>query len=242
MKNKWVIGDLHGGLRGLEQILERAPIKEEDELIFLGDYVDGWSDSAKLVSRLLELEQQYACFFIKGNHDVRCYNWLKKGEKDEVWLKHGGAVTIYSYTLIPQLVRKEHISFFERLHNYYVDNSNNLYIHAGFTTSDGPEQEFMGKKINWDRTLWENAMTMHRRVVRDERLFPRKLKLYQEIFIGHTPTLFFGRDVPMNACNVWNLDTGAAYTGRVSIMNVMTKQFFQSDPLIKLYPDEKGRN
>lgn len=242
MKHKWVIGDLHGGLKGLEQLLERAPINEEDVLIFLGDYVDGWSDSAALVSRLLELEQQYECIFIKGNHDVRCYNWLLHGAEDEVWLRHGGRGTKASYYLMPSALKGEHILFFERLLNYYVDDAHNLFIHAGFTTSDGPEQEFTGKKINWDRTLWENAMTMHRRVLKDEKLFPRKLKLYQEIFIGHTPTLFFGRDTPMNACNVWNMDTGAAYTGKASIMNVATKRFYQSDPLIRLYPEETGRN
>ncbi len=242
MKSKWVIGDLHGGLRGLEQILERAPIKDDDELIFLGDYVDGWSDSAALVSRLLELEQQYTCVFIKGNHDVRCYNWLKKGEKDEVWLRHGGTSTIESYATVPEPTRNAHILFFERLHNYYVDEANNLFIHAGFSTEAGPGNDFIGRMPNWDRTLWKTAMMMHERVLFNERLMPKKLKLYQEIFIGHTPTLFFGNGTPMNACNVWNLDTGAAYTGSVSIMNVATKRFFQSDPLIKLYPDEKGRN
>jgi len=242
MNNKWVIGDLHGGLKGLEQLLERAPIRKEDELIFLGDYVDGWSDSAELVSRLLELEQQYNCVFIKGNHDLFCYNWLAKGEADEVWLKHGGAGTINSYALTPSAVRREHTLFFERLHNYYVDEANNLFIHAGFSTEAGPKNDFISRKPTWDRTLWQTAMMMHDRVLFNERLMPKKLKLYQEIFIGHTPTLFFGRDTPMNACNVWNLDTGAAYTGKATIMNVATKQFYQSDPLIKLYPTEKGRN
>ncbi|RYD98957.1 MAG: serine/threonine protein phosphatase [Sphingobacteriales bacterium] len=242
MSNKWVIGDLHGGLRGLEQLLERAPLNEADELIFLGDYVDGWSDSAELVGRLLTLEQKYACIFIKGNHDLFCYNWLAQGEEDEVWLRHGGSGTIYSYAPISPVVRREHAAFFARLINYYEDESNNLFIHAGFSTDRGPEGEFIGKRPNWDRTLWQTAMTMHERVMVNERLMPKRLKLYQEIFIGHTPTLFFGKDTPMNACNVWNLDTGAAYTGKATIMNVATKQFYQSDPLIQLYPDEKGRN
>lgn len=242
MSNKWVIGDLHGGLKGLEQLLERAPIKAEDELIFLGDYVDGWSDSAALVSRLLELEQQYACIFIKGNHDLFCYNWLSKEVADEVWLKHGGAGTLYNYTSLSQAARDRHTVFFERLLDYYTDEANNLFIHAGFSTDRGPDIDFIGKMPIWDRTLWRTAMEMHERVMFNERLMPKKLKLYEEIFIGHTPTLFFGRDTPMNACNVWNMDTGAAYTGRASIMNVTTKKFYQSDPLIKLYPHERGRN
>jgi serine/threonine protein phosphatase 1 len=45
-----VIGDIHGGLRALHQI-KRAKVTKEDTLIFLGDYVDGWSHLAG--SRLL---------------------------------------------------------------------------------------------------------------------------------------------------------------------------------------------
>jgi serine/threonine protein phosphatase 1 len=36
-----VIGDIHGGLRAFNQILERAKVTTKDTLIFLGDYVDG---------------------------------------------------------------------------------------------------------------------------------------------------------------------------------------------------------
>jgi serine/threonine protein phosphatase 1 len=35
-----VIGDIHGGLRALHQIIERH-VTPQDTLIFLGDYVDG---------------------------------------------------------------------------------------------------------------------------------------------------------------------------------------------------------
>jgi serine/threonine protein phosphatase 1 len=43
-----VIGDIHGGLRALHQIMERAKVTKEDTLIFLGDY-DGWSQSPQVL-------------------------------------------------------------------------------------------------------------------------------------------------------------------------------------------------
>ena len=55
MTRTLAIGDIHGGLRALEQILERAKVTQDDLLIFLGDYVDGWSESAQTVSFLIEL-------------------------------------------------------------------------------------------------------------------------------------------------------------------------------------------
>lgn len=46
----------------------------------------------------------------------------------------------------------------------------------------------------------------------------------------------------LNKANIWNVDTGAAFTGAVSIMDINTKDFWQSEPLPHLYPNEKGRN
>jgi len=46
----------------------------------------------------------------------------------------------------------------------------------------------------------------------------------------------------MQACNVWNIDTGAAFNGRLTGINVETKQYWQSDIVQQLYPNEKGRN
>jgi serine/threonine protein phosphatase 1 len=42
------------------------------------------------------------------------------------------------------------------------------------------------------------------------------------------------------AC-IWNVDTGAAFKGPLTIMDVDTKEFWQSEPLNTLYFDEKGK-
>jgi serine/threonine protein phosphatase 1 len=50
MKRTLVIGDIHGGIKALKQVLQKADVTKEDTLIFLGDYVDGWSESAEVIS------------------------------------------------------------------------------------------------------------------------------------------------------------------------------------------------
>ena len=72
------IGDIHGGLRALTQVLERANVTASDKLIFMGDYVDGWSESAQVIDRLIELSESNTCVFIKGNHDIWCGDYLEK--------------------------------------------------------------------------------------------------------------------------------------------------------------------
>ena len=73
-----VIGDIHGGLRALHQIMERANVTPNDTLIFLGDYVDGWSQSPQVIDYLIELKTTHNCIFILGNHDELLLEWLDK--------------------------------------------------------------------------------------------------------------------------------------------------------------------
>jgi serine/threonine protein phosphatase 1 len=76
----------------------------------------------------------------------------------------------------------------------------------------------------------------------DDLYYPKRLTLYNEIYIGHTPVTKIGETTPIQMANVWNVDTGAAFLGPLTILDVDTKEFWQSDPLPELYPNEKGRN
>jgi serine/threonine protein phosphatase 1 len=242
MKRTLIVGDIHGGLRALNQVLERANISADDTLVFLGDYVDGWSESAQVVEFLIDFSQKQPCIFIKGNHDVWCEEWLNSDSKNETWLKHGGKETIDSYQNLALGNQKKHHDFLREMPFYHIDQQNRLFIHAGFTSMHGPEHEFHQSNFSWDRTLWEMALTMDKRIQKDSKSYPKRLLLFHEIYIGHTPTLNYGFDTPMQGCNVWNLDTGAAFTGKLTIMDIDSKEFWQSDSVQSLYPNEKGRN
>ena len=233
-----VIGDIHGGLKALEQLLGKIEIDGDDQLIFLGDYVDGWSGSALVVSYLIELDKIYPCIFIKGNHDAWCESWLRDKQVDTTWLHHGGLSTMESYKDLGKAEIENHLDFFYRLRNYYIDMDNRLFIHAGFTSILGPKEERIKENYYWDRTLWELALKMDARAGSHSR----RLSLFKEIFIGHTPTTNYGVSTPMHAGNVWNIDTGAAFMGRLSAIDADTKQVWQTDKVQNLYPGEKGRN
>lgn len=242
MKRTLVIGDIHGGLRALIQLLGRTNIHSNDRLIFLGDYVDGWSESAAVIDFLIELNKRHSCIFIKGNHDIWCQEWLQSGKPNNIWLQHGGTATIKSYEDYSSEKIAEHSFFFECMKDYYIDEQNRLFIHAGFSSMHGPEKEHYSSNYSWDRTLWEMALTMDKRIKKDSLSYPKRLLLYEEIYIGHTPTLHYNIEVPMQGCNVWNIDTGAAFHGKLSCMDAETKKVWQSDIVQELYPNEKGRN
>ncbi|MFS4483739.1 metallophosphoesterase family protein [Hyunsoonleella sp. 2307UL5-6] len=238
----FAIGDIHGGLKALIQLLNKLEVKDYDILIFMGDYVDGWSESAQVIQFLIELSEKINCVFIKGNHDVWCEDWLRTQEVNPTWYMHGGKETMESYEVFSSKEKKEHLHFFENLKMYHIDTENRLFLHAGFTSMHGVEKEVFKTTLYFDRTLWEMALTMDKRIKKNSELYPKRLTHYKEIYIGHTPTTNFKCDVPMNAINVWNVDTGAAFTGKLSGMDITTKAVFQSDNLPELYPNEKGRN
>ncbi|AXT59569.1 serine/threonine protein phosphatase [Aquimarina sp. AD10] len=238
-----VIGDIHGGYKALLQVLDRAKITSGDTLIFLGDYVDGWSQSAETIEKLIELSLSNNCVFIKGNHDLWCGLWLERGTTNPVWLAHGGQETIQSYIRTGYVTKDTHKRFFNNLQDYYLDKNNRLFVHAGFTSMHGVGKEEYESNYYWDRTLWEAAMLAAK--VNQETLNsypPERFKHYSEIYIGHTPTTNYDQTTPIKAYKLWNIDTGAAFTGKLTILDIDTKNYWQSDVLPMLYPEEKGRN
>ena len=237
-----VIGDIHAGLRALKQVLERADVTEDDLLIFLGDYVDGWSEAVETVNFLIGLRSSHQCIFLKGNHDELCHNWLTTARDNPMWLLSGGEATVKSYARLEASIKDLHIQFFHQLENYHVDNKNRLFLHAGFTNLKGVGYEYFPKTFYWDRTLWELALSLDPSLPVDSPKYPSRLKQYEEIYIGHTPVTRLGERVPQQAGNVWNIDTGAAFKGCLSIIDADTKVFWQSDPVYTLYPMEQGRN
>lgn len=242
MNRTLVIGDIHGGYKALLQVFDRANVTAEDTLIFLGDYVDGWSESDKVVELLLKLKDRQKCIFLRGNHETLLVKWIKTRESNKVWEFNGGDASIRTYSKLSEKDIQRHLDFFNSLDNYYIDEQNRLFVHAGFTNPKGIEAEFFEEYLYWDRTLWELAMAMVPNLKEDNVQYPRRLKHHKEIYIGHTPVTLFGFTEPQHFANVWNIDTGAAFLGKISVLDIDTKEFWQSDSVASLYPEEEGRN
>ena len=262
-----VIADIHGALRALKQVLSASGFKEnEDQLIFLGDYVDGWSESAETIQFLIDLEKRCVNkpIFLMGNHDSWCKDWLNFGIAEAIWAVNGGATTIESYIATGMLTSQEHRDFFNKLHNYYVDDNNRGFVHGGFISRKGLGHEAYKSDYYWDRSLWDLALILESTGVMfdDEKMIERIQRFYKhkELYIGHTatenwkvkPTYREYKDpnqpkngaiiVPMYRCNVWNLDTGCGFNGKLTIMDIDNKEYWQSDYTKDLYPNELGRN
>ncbi|EKT3974842.1 metallophosphoesterase family protein [Flavobacterium psychrophilum] len=240
-----VIGDIHGGLKALIQVLDRAKVTKTDVLIFLGDYVDGWSESPQVLDFLISLQETNHCVFLRGNHDELLLDWLARKTENinlELWYKSGGKATVLAYQTVSERKKQKHILFLKSLQNYYLDSDNRLFVHAGFTNANGVHHEYFPKILYWDRTLWETALALNEGLETTHKYYPKRFVLYKEIYIGHTAVTKIEETTPINKANIWNIDTGAAFLGPLTIFDINTKQFWQSDHLPCLYSNEKGRN
>jgi serine/threonine protein phosphatase 1 len=245
MSRTLVIGDIHGGLKAVIQVLDKAEVNHTDTLIFLGDYVDGWSQSPEVIDFLIILSQKQNCIFIRGNHDELLLDWLLGNHEhlnEKTWFKHGGKATVDAYFNVTDEEKNNHVQFLKSLQNYHLDQQNRLFIHAGFTNFNGVDFEYFPKLLYWDRTLWEVALCLDEKMNVNSELYPKRLKIYSEIYIGHTPISKKEKVVPLFKNTIWNLDTGAAFQGALTIMDIDTKEYWQSDCLADLYPNEIGRN
>lgn len=154
----------------------------------------------------------------------------------------GGYRTNLTKVDLPQ----SHIDFFESMKLYHVTEDNKLFVHGGFNRHYLIDEEPFNDAQNlmWDRDLWGTALSyeaLYRGFKSEKSQFKNKNK-FEEIYIGHTATINYGNDYPMRAANIWNMDTGAGFNGRLSIMDIDTKQVWQSSPVKELYHYEKGRN
>lgn len=251
MKNKtFCLGDPHGNYKGFLQCLERSDFnKEKDILICLGDAADGFSQTPEVFDELLTIKN---LIYVIGNHDVWLLDYFKFGSTPHIWTSQGGKATIQAYKKLKNMMEwdriEKHQKLLETAHYYYIDDKNRLFVHGGYNWKVGIKGTYKEDMV-WDRHMYFTAIYWQfQHIVRNEALIT--IDEFNEIFIGHTSTNYsinhkynniIPSGEPVHVSNVWNLDTGAGYEGKLTIMNVDTKEFWQSDKVDLLYPNEKGR-
>jgi serine/threonine protein phosphatase 1 len=232
------MGDIHGGYKALLECLQKVNFDyENDTLIQLGDVCDGWSEVYECVEELLKIKNLIA---IRGNHDQWFYEFIRTGIHGSQWTQ-GAEATRSSYGKRSFMIPESHEKFFGTQLNYYIDDKNRCFVHGGFNRHYPINKQAYQYIYYCDRDLWAQALS-HGSMISNPKKYRFKNE-FEEIFIGHTTTSHWNKDSkPMNAANVWNLDTGGGFEGYLTIMNVDTKEYWQSTKLKELYPDERGRN
>lgn len=225
MSRTFVIGDIHGAYRALRQCLDRAAFDyAHDRLICLGDVCDGWPETKACIDELLKVSH---LVFVLGNHDFWTREWMQAGYREKIWMEQGGLATVRSYGAeIPH----SHRELLENALPYYVQD-NRLFVHAGIEPKEDLRLQGLDTFL-WTRTLARMAYEFYLKKI------SVNITGFGEVYLGHTPIPY---NQPLLACEIWLMDTGAGWSGVLSMMNIDTKEVFTSDPVPGLYPETEGR-
>ncbi len=214
MNRTFAIGDIHGCLDKLQDLIARIDPGPGDKLVFLGDYVDRGDNTREVIDFLIDLSRRTPCVFLRGNHEDMFITFLEFDSNRTIFFANGGLKTIESYVRperftsndqVARLLPDTHRDFLSDLGLYHEDEGY-VYVHAGIQPGRA-----MRDQDRYD-LLW----------IRDEFIFT-PTGMDKKVIFGHTP---FAR--PMVKTDKIGIDTGAVYGGVLTAMEIPGETFIQS--------------
>jgi serine/threonine protein phosphatase 1 len=219
----YAIGDIHGQhtmLKAMLRTLQECGLRDEDTLLFLGDYVDRGEDSRGVVQTLIELQQERDnLVFLRGNHEQLMLD-ARDGDPPQLsstgrqvfitdqmqlWFQNGGEETLYSYKddfededflRWWEAVSESHWDFIRATQMEYITPRYH-FVHAGLLPPGSTREP---RPKGFDERLWIREPFLSSRANFDDRI----------VVFGHTPQRT-GR--PLIERNKIGLDTGAVFGG-----------------------------
>ncbi len=221
----YAIGDIHGQLDLLDELLEKLPLGPDDRLLFIGDYIDRGPDARGVVERLIDLELERDCTFLLGNHESMFLDFIGwEGPMyfaGDAFLMNGGDRTLVSYDYFDSdleptdfAVPKDHEDFYRNLELHHMEGDY-LFVHAGLSRAalDSSSVEDALRRSDAEDMLWN----------RTSADLPHKLGV--TVVYGHTPA--HDLQVRWNPPFSIGIDTGAVYGGKLTAIRLPDETIFQ---------------
>ncbi|KQC06990.1 MAG: metallophosphatase [Smithella sp. SDB] len=215
MNKIFAIGDIHGCLEKLKELMSRIDIDgRNDTLIFIGDFIDRGRFSKEVIDYILRLQSKYKKMIcLLGNHERMFLNYLE-GVDEDMYLVNGGINTLHSYgiSLYDDIKKRkskipaDHQSFFQSLLPYY-EKGKYIFVHAGLNP-DVP----LAEQGMYD-LLW----------VRYEFIESKK-DMGKIVIFGHTPV----GEKPLIRKNKIGIDTGVVYGGKLTCIELPDLKIYQA--------------
>jgi len=214
MSRTFAIGDIHGCLDKLEDLIAAVAPEKDDMMVFLGDYIDRGPQVRGVIDYLIDLAAEVPCIFLRGNHEDMFLEYLEFGTNKTMFFANGGLKTIDSYigsssfTMHDQIINalpEAHREFYASMKWYYEDERY-LFVHAGI--KPGVSMDMQDRQD----LIW----------IRDDFIFS-PTSLEKKVVFGHTP---FAR--PFVKPDKLGIDTGAVYGGCLTAVELPQETFIQS--------------
>lgn len=126
-------GDVHGCVHALDAVLEEIQVQPQDQLVFLGDLIDFGHESAAVLDRVLELQQQCRVVVVQGNHEEMLLEAFRSEEALNSWMTFGGYDTLNSYRFGAKLstIPDDHLELVKNARSYF-ETEEHIFLHANY--------------------------------------------------------------------------------------------------------------
>lgn len=203
------IGDIHGCSRALRTLVEEIAPSADDNLVFLGDYVDRGSDSRGVIDLIIQLQSQCNVIPLLGNHEVMFIGVVCNGANDTIWKACGGNATLASYGGAIHHIPGAHLNFLRTCRPYWEDAAN-IFVHASYLPSETMDA------LTEQHLYWEHLPP----------IFPLPHVSGKRVIVGHTPQANFE---PLDIGHLVCLDTYCFGGGWLTAMDVDSGDIWQAN-------------
>ena len=132
MSRRLVISDIHGCSKTLLALLKKIKLTKEDDLYFLGDYIDRGPDSSGVLDIITDLKKEgYKIFPLLGNHEQQALKAESDYDKKSFYFYMSRINKSDDLLNKKRKIKKKYRKFMLGLPLYY-ELDDFFIVHAGF--------------------------------------------------------------------------------------------------------------
>lgn len=238
MAKQWIIPDIHGCFKTLQALfVDLIKPTAEDQIFFLGDYIDRGPDSKAVIDFIMNLQKSLPnVVALMGNHEdyllkahgydlerKTVFGLKSRSHMQKEWEKQGGGTTLKSFGVkwaadLP----KSYIEWLSKLPHYHVLDTC-ILVHAGLNfENENPFEDTQAM-------MW----------ARDYEIIPEKIQ-HKMIIHGHVPVKleFIDRTIKSQDQQFIDLDNGIYMPNRDGYGNLVALELTEMKYVIQPTLDE----
>lgn len=241
MKRLIAVGDIHGQHHMLLTLMADIEPSNDDQIVFLGDYIDRGEESPAILDWLLSFKQQYPkTICLRGNHEQMLLDAVAAAQRKidgrntflddfmairgqglpvaiSSYMANGGMETLAAYNqLTDDFDPCSALCEIPRAHIEFLSNMPYFWQcrHFFFVHAGVDPKDPTGEKRGMEAFLWQR-----------KSLWTKDSKWDKVVVHGHTPVA----KPQVNEMEI-NLDTGAGYGKVLTACDLLQMRFWQASP------------
>ena len=229
-----IIGDVHGCLDELKELINKLELVSTDHLFFIGDLIDKGPDSVGVVKYVYELSKLYSTVLILGNHEEKFLRFIQHINDASGIEKEMTGIDKF-HDLYKKLNDEELRFLKDAYYCLHLPDLNALILHAGvlpnspitlpasygYNTDLSAHQKKTLSLLNKTRFISSSGKFIARDQESNQDFFWAEIYdgRWGHIYFGHQPFVQLG---PKQFTNATGIDNGCVFGGWLTAVEIST--------------------